>query len=53
MKVGFFDSGSGAYHVRDAFLSHNPDIETVVYADYEHCPYGDRESDEIIQLTTI
>lgn len=52
MKVGFFDSGSGAYHVRDSFLLYNPDIETAVYADYDNCPYGDRSSHEIIELTT-
>ena len=51
MKVGFFDSGSWAYHVRDSFLVHNPDIETIVYADYENCPYWDRECEEIIALT--
>ncbi len=52
MKVGFFDSGSGAYHVRDSFLLHNSDIETVIYADYDNCPYGDRSPDEIVELTT-
>ena len=52
MKVGFFDSGSGAYHVRDSFLLYNPDIETAIYADYKNCPYGDRSADEIIELTT-
>lgn len=52
MKVGFFDSGSGASHVRDSFLLHNPDIETAIYADYENCPYGDRSPDEIVELTT-
>lgn len=52
MKVGFFDSGSGAYHVRDNFLLYNPDIETAIYADYKNCPYGDRSADDIIELTT-
>lgn len=52
MKVGFFDSGSGAHHVEQSFLISNPDIETLVYADYKNCPYGDREHEEIVDLTT-
>jgi glutamate racemase len=52
MKVGFFDSGSGAHHVEQSFLISNPGIETLVYADYKNCPYGDREHEEIVDLTT-
>lgn len=49
--VGFFDSGVGGKCVEDAFKRLCPDEPTVYVADTEHCPYGNRPSDEIIRLS--
>lgn len=51
MKVGFFDSGFGGLNILRAFRRLCPDVPTEYIADSEHCPYGNRSSDEIIRLS--
>lgn len=54
LKVWFFDSGSWAKHVLKSFESYSGvDFAWYLYCDYEHCPYGARESEEIYNLTKI
>ena len=49
--VGFFDSGIGGRCVLDAFRRICPREDTRYIADSEHCPYGNRPAQEIIELS--
>lgn len=51
MKVGFFDSGVGGLCILNAFRKICPQIETEYIADTEHCPYGNRQPEEIRRLS--
>lgn len=50
-KVGFFDSGIGGRCILNAFLSICPDAQTIYLSDAEHCPYGERNAEEVRQFT--
>ncbi len=49
--VGFFDSGIGGTCILNAFKRLCPGEETVYIADSEHCPYGNRPTEEVVQLS--
>lgn len=51
MKIGFFDSGLGGLTILRAVVTELPQYEYVFYGDTAHVPYGDREEDEVYQLT--
>jgi glutamate racemase len=50
--IGIFDSGSGGLTFLAAMKHRYPSWSYLYYADYEHCPFGDRSPDEIQALTT-
>lgn len=52
MKIGVFDSGRGGELIAAGLQKLLPDYEFMVVNDREHVPYGSREDDEIITLTT-
>lgn len=47
MKVGFFDSGVGGLCILRAFEKICPQVKTEYIADTKHCPYGNRQPEEI------
>lgn len=49
--IGVFDSGLGGLTVLRALLDRFPDRSFVYLGDHANVPYGDRSSEEIIQLT--
>lgn len=49
--VGFFDSGVGGKCIEAAFKALCPKEETIYIADSEHCPYGNKNAEEIIRLS--
>ncbi len=51
--VGFFDSGVGGKCIEAAFKALCPKEETIYIADSEHCPYGNKSAEEIIQLSEV
>lgn len=51
MKLGIFDSGIGGEAVATSLRITFPDAKIVTVSDSEHMPYGDRSSEEIINLT--
>lgn len=50
MKVGVFDSGLGGEIVADRLKKHFPHVEFVVISDRAHLPYGNKTTEEIINL---
>lgn len=49
--LGFFDSGFGGLTVLKEFLKKFPDFDYVYLGDQANNPYGNRSSEQIIQLT--
>ena len=49
--VGFFDSGIGGKCILEAFKRICPREDTRYIADSQHCPYGNRPAQEIIELS--
>jgi glutamate racemase len=49
--IGFFDSGRGGLTILSAVNKRLPDLETTYLADVEHAPYGNKTSEEILELT--
>jgi glutamate racemase len=52
MKIGVFDSGRGGEFIAEGLRKLLPEHEFIVVNDREHVPYGSREDNEIITLTT-
>ncbi len=49
--IGFFDSGIGGLTVLAEFRKRFPEFDYVYFGDRANCPYGDREDEEIVDLT--
>lgn len=49
--IGIFDSGSGGLTFLAAMKHRYPEWSYLYYADYEHCPFGERSPGEIQELT--
>jgi len=49
--IGVFDSGHGGLTVLKALVQHFPDLGFVYLGDHANAPYGNRSSDEIVDLT--
>lgn len=49
--LGVFDSGHGGLTVLRALVQRFPDMPMLYLGDHAHVPYGDRPSDEVVQLT--
>ncbi|MCC7251888.1 aspartate/glutamate racemase family protein [Hyphomicrobium sp.] len=49
--IGVFDSGLGGLTVLSALTRRFPEVSFVYLGDHAHVPYGDRPSEEIIDLT--
>ncbi len=49
--IGVFDSGLGGLTVLRALIARFPHADFVYLADHAHVPYGNRPSDEIVDLT--
>lgn len=52
MKIGVFDSGRGGEFIAKGLQKLLPEHEFIVVNDRKHVPYGSREDNEIIELTT-
>jgi glutamate racemase len=52
MKIGVFDSGIGGKAVAAQLEKLIPDAEILSVSDHEHVPYGTKQNEEIIALTT-
>ncbi len=50
-KIGFFDSGLGGLTILAAVRATLPSYEYLYYGDTANVPYGDREEEEIYELT--
>lgn len=51
MKIGVFDSGIGGKSVANRLELDYPEMQVIYVSDHVHVPYGNRSSDDIIQLT--
>ena len=51
MRIGIFDSGIGGEAIATALNKLFPSVQIVSVNDREHVPYGNRQPEEIIQLT--
>lgn len=51
MKIGVFDSGVGGQAVAARLSELIPEADIICVNDHTHVPYGNRPSDEIIELT--
>lgn len=49
--IGVFDSGLGGLTVLRALVARFPRLGFVYYGDHAHVPYGNRPSDEVVELT--
>ena len=49
--IGVFDSGLGGLTVLSALTERFPELSFVYLGDHAHVPYGNRSSEEIIDLT--
>ncbi len=49
--IGVFDSGSGGLTFLAAMRFLHPEYDYVYFADYEHCPFWEKEPEEIQSLT--
>lgn len=49
--IGVFDSGLGGLTVLRALVARFPHLEFVYLGDHAHVPYGNRPSDEVVELT--
>jgi glutamate racemase len=51
MRIGVFDSGLGGLAVLEAIRTRLPRYDYIYYADTAHLPYGDKNEEEIYELT--
>lgn len=51
--IGLFDSGHGGLTVLKALVSRFPDQQFIYLGDHAMAPYGNRSSDEIVDLTRV
>ena len=51
MRIGIFDSGIGGEAIATALNKLFPSVQIISVNDREHVPYGNRQPNEIIQLT--
>ena len=51
--IGVFDSGLGGLTVLRALYARFPRQSFTYLADHAHVPYGDRTSEEIVELTRV
>ncbi len=51
--IGVFDSGSGGLTVLRALVTRLPEQRFVYLGDHAHAPYGDRDPEEIYELTRL
>lgn len=51
--IGVFDSGLGGLTVLKALAERFPDLSFTYLGDHANVPYGDRPSDEVIDLTRV
>ncbi len=51
MKIGFFDSGLGGLTIMNAVIKELPQYDYEFYGDTANLPYGDKEEEEIFELT--
>lgn len=51
MKLGIFDSGIGGRIIAESLKKSYPKAEFVIINDHEHVPYGEKSTEEIINLT--
>lgn len=49
--IGVFDSGLGGLTILDALVARFPHLAFTYLGDHAHVPYGNRSSDEIVELT--
>ncbi|MCB1504140.1 MAG: aspartate/glutamate racemase family protein [Hyphomicrobiaceae bacterium] len=49
--IGIFDSGLGGLTVLRALVARFPDSEFIYLGDHANVPYGNRPSDEVVELT--
>ena len=49
--IGVFNSGHGGLTVLHALISRFPDVPFVYFGDHAHVPYGNRPSEEVVDLT--
>ncbi len=49
--IGVFDSGLGGLTVLRALVARFPQLSFVYLGDHAHVPYGNRSSDEVVELT--
>ncbi len=49
--IGVFDSGHGGLTVFRALVARFPDVDFVYFGDHAKAPYGNRPSDEVVDLT--
>lgn len=50
--IGVFDSGIGGQTTAQEIQRLLPDATIFYYGDHDHCPYGGRSQDELIEITT-
>ncbi len=48
-KVGFFDSGIGGMSVAREFLKLRPNADVFYIADWDFCPYGDKDHEIVLE----
>ncbi len=53
MKLGFFDSGLGGLNIMRSVQKLIPQYEYIYYGDTANMPYGDRNEEEVYNLTKI
>ena len=51
--IGVFDSGLGGLTVLSALARRFPELSFVYLGDRAHVPYGDRSSEEVVELTRL
>lgn len=52
MKIGLFDSGIGGLNVLKEFINKYPNNEYIFYGDTLNIPYGDKDKDTLLKLST-
>jgi glutamate racemase len=50
--IGVFDSGAGGLTVLKELIGHFPSLPFIYFADNANCPYGPKDTDEIINIST-
>ena len=52
MRIGLFDSGIGGLNVLKEFIKKYLNNEYIYYGDTKNVPYGDKDKDELLKLST-